>query len=377
MKRKIISAILSLVICFSSLVMYRPEAKAATENVKIVGADFYAVGAFVYCDFYLDRLIKPARNFQTTDRKEEPSDFPDAMVEQAITHYFINDISISDYSDAFDGSQYVIMLHIENMFDNSASMIRVLHMGKMIPGASLNDAFTVKITDGFITSEYLKINPFVATYDPKTKKVTLVQEGGNPTPTAGPVQSSSASSSSASSSKTSSAASSLAQSQDQSQAQSQDSSAAASSGESVVSADSQVSGTSSASSSTEVITGNLGSFDITSLKTDAVIDFPAKTITLAKSMKVQDLTGMLDVLEGLTLKFFSGAAELTAKSKLQNSDLMKVYKGEQLLGEFTMTVPVKESSNTWLIVLMIILAVVLIGGSAFYLFFLKNKNKPN
>ena len=370
MKRKIISLILAVVLCLSVFVVL-PQQTRAAENVKIVSADFFAVGAYVYCDFILGRKVKPARNFQTTERKEEPSDFPDAMVEQAITNYFLNDISISDYSDAFDGSQYAIMLHIEDTADGSTSVLRVLYMPIMIPGSSLNDPIKVEITDGFITAEYLKINPFVATYDPATKKVTIVQEGGNPvTPTSPPVQSSTSASSAAQSS---APASSTATSQTASTAESGTPSEEPSQDVSGEQSEEPSQDVSAGSSSTDIIIGGLGSYDITSTKSDAVVDFQAKTITLVKSMKVSDLEGMLDVLEGLSLKFMSGSAEVSGNDKLQDKDVMKVYKGEQLLGEFVMSVPAKESSNTWLVIVMIVLAAVLIGGAGLYLFVFKNK----
>ena len=377
MKRKIISLILAVVLCLSAFVVL-PQQTQAAENVKIVRADFFAVGAYVYCDFVLDRKVKPARNFQTTERKEEPSDFPDAMVEQAITNFFLNDVSVSDYSDAFDGSQYAIMLHLEDTADGSTSVLRVLYMPIMIPGPSLNDTIKVEITDGFITAEYLKINPFVATYDPSTQLVTVVQEGGNPvTPTSPPVQSSAPASSAAqssapaSSTAQSSAPASSADSDTQSEEPSQDVSEEQS--EEPSQEVSEGSESSADTSSSDVITGGLGSYDITSTKADAVVDFQAKTITLVKSMKVSDLEGMLDVLEGLTLKFMSGSAEISGNDKLQDKDVMKVYKGEQLLGEFVMSVPAKESSNTWLVIVMIVLAAVLIGGAGLYLFVFKNK----
>jgi hypothetical protein len=376
MKRRIMSFVLATVFCLSALLAF-PRPTYAAENIKIARAEFFAVGAYVYCDFYLAQMVKPARNFQTTERKEEPSDFPDAMVEQAITNFYLNDIPVADYSEAFDGSQYVIMLHFENSQDNTMSLLRVLYMPIMIPGTSLNDPIKVEIKDGFITADYQKINPFVATYDPGTKQVTVVQEGGNPvTPTVAPQSSSPASSASQSSSSSSAQSSGAVSTVSESLTSGEASQNASEDVSGDASSTDATSGTSSGSSSTDVISGGLGSFDITSKKADATIDFPVKKITLANNMKVSELTGMLDVLEGLSLKFFSGTTELSDRTKLQNNDVMKVYRGEQLLGEFTIAAPASSgNSNTGLIIAMVVIAVLLIGGAGAYLFVFKNK-KP-
>ena len=124
----------------------------AAERIKATGCRVVQEGNYIYLDFFLSEKIKAARNFQTTDRVEEPSDYPDALVDAANKYIKFNGVTIAEYSEMNNGSQYVLMLHYEmDKKDPNLQLFRIAYQPAGLPGGAITDRFTFTVEEGMIT----------------------------------------------------------------------------------------------------------------------------------------------------------------------------------------------------------------------------------
>lgn len=371
MLKKVIASAMTAAILLGS-VAGLASVSAAEPDVYVVSATAYEEGVYTWLDFELNKEVKEARNFQNTERREEPSDFPDALVDAANKYITWDGETLGNYAAALD-SPYVLMCHYEIDKEDKKPYLRILTTPNII---SLDKDFVFEIKSGFITADYKKFNPFKATWDSKAQKFTLEQEG---VPTGEEPAESTNTPSPSSTTTTKPPETSSKDNTKPPVTSTAEDPADTSSAEEPTASENTSSDTAAEPSGedeeTNVFVPPLGSFDLKAKSDNITIDVTNKKVSLEKAMTVGAFKENIETPDGYVLHIYENTTEITDdKANIRSGATLQVENQGTTIGELVFEVKDDGGSgNLVLIIVLIAVGVILIAGGAVFFFILNRK----
>lgn len=390
--KRLLCCLLTVLILLSPLAAV-PAANAANDPIRVTGYKIVDAGdSKFYLSFILDRSIGEARHFQTMEKKwedglpEDAWDFDALLVDAGKSCVLINDISVGEYLDAL-GGQWSLGL----FFEKDKKVANEQHFTfnlNSVPGIGNGEwktkDYTIEVTDGMISREYWKFEPFKAMWNHKTQKMTIYREndngltldevnaGGKPTttspsskPTSKPATTTTAPTTGGSRTDPPTTM------HGSSTTETTDPSGTIATGDTTADTDMTAP---TAPSEPEEIIPTLGSFDITADSKDIAIDFPNKVVTLAKSMTVKEFLGHLSAVSGYQLGVYNGSDPVAEDQDIVSGYKFKVRVDDKLIGSFLLKAP--AASNTGLVILIVCISagvLLIAGGVLLYIFVIRKK----